>query len=106
MEGVPDFILPASRDNRIACTCLLFYALQAAKQKDHIVLMRILPTLAHCDTEVVYQDTFLHLLIAYVSSMPDHFANPDFLSYVVDIFIMVSFPNSSQKKALTVLLCK
>ena len=54
---------------------VLFYTLQSAKQKDHIAVMRVLPTIAHCDTEVVYQDTFLHLLIAYVSSMPDHFTN-------------------------------
>ncbi len=90
VEGVPDFLVPASRDNSIACTCLLFYSLQVAKQKDHVAVMRILPALTQCDADIVYQDTFLHLLISYLACMPDHFASSDFYGVVVELFLMVS----------------
>lgn len=68
---------------------LLYYGLKVAKQKDVTGVRRILPVLALCDTDTVYQDMALHVLISYLNNMAEHFSNAEFCDAVFDKFFLV-----------------
>ena len=89
MEPIHEVVYIASRDNAVACTILIYYVLQAAKAKDALALVATLPVLAKCDTDIVYQDTVLHMLVSYLSQMAENFSHPEFADQILDIFFLV-----------------
>ena len=78
-------------DSTVAATVLLYYVAHAAKQRDVASVYRTLPLLANAETDIVYQDTLLHLLVANLSLLGEHFSSPGLCQSVFDRFFMVSF---------------
>ncbi len=74
------------------------YLTGIARARDTMALMRILPVLAQCDVDTVYQDTFLHLLISHLANSPELFANTDFFIVVIEQFLLVSLTKFMSKK--------
>ena len=54
-ELVSQVVLIASQESTLACTILVYYTLHVARHKDTQALLRVLPILAQCDQDIVYQ---------------------------------------------------
>ena len=89
-EPVSEVVLIASRESTLACTILAYYTLHVARHKDVTALLRILPVLARCDADMVYQGTFLHMLTSHMATIPDMFSNPEYARIIFEEFFMVS----------------
>ena len=90
LEPVPRQILSYSRNHSVASTMIMYYLLQACKQKDAVALARLLPIISQGDADFVYQDIILHLLVSNLVNMDDSFAYPFFYGPVIDEYFVVS----------------
>ncbi|KAL8594851.1 hypothetical protein ACOMHN_016092 [Nucella lapillus] len=72
----------------IASIIAMYYVLQAARQKDRMVVNEVMPTLIHCENDRAYEDTFLHCLVSYLIPFREEFAAPQFCQAVFDDFFL------------------
>lgn len=59
----PDACQAYVQESSVASIVAMYYTLQTARQRDRIGLMRVLGTLANCDSDRAFEDPFLHFLV-------------------------------------------
>lgn len=101
MEPVSDYMLAVCHDSTVAATTMMYYVSQAAHQRDVAAVCRGLPVLAAAETDIIYQDTLLHLLVAHLPALCEHFSSPGLCRAVFDQFFM---PSTSQENVVRHLL--
>ncbi|XP_054274754.1 negative elongation factor B-like isoform X1 [Macrosteles quadrilineatus] len=82
----PDACQAYVQESSVASIIAMYYTLQTAKQRDRIGLMRVLGTLATCDSDRAFEDPFLHFLISLLIHMGDEFSTEDFCTVIFDEF--------------------
>ncbi|CAH1787231.1 unnamed protein product [Owenia fusiformis] len=78
------------RQNAVASTMLLHYALLVSRQKDKAAVEKVMPYLGQCENDRGYEDTFLHAFVANLISMSEEFQDAEFMNMVIDDFFMAS----------------
>ncbi|XP_076436263.1 negative elongation factor B-like [Babylonia areolata] len=92
------------KQSPIASIIAMYYVLQAARQKDRMVVMEVLPTLIHCENDRAYEDTFLHSLASYLIPCGEDFSSDDFCQAVLDDFFVPAVSMENVRKHVMRLL--
>lgn len=62
----PDACQAYVQESSVASILSMYYTLHTARMKDRVGLMRILGTLAACESDRAFEDPFLHFLVCYL----------------------------------------
>lgn len=82
----PDACQACVQESSVASIIAMYYTLHTAKHRDRVGLMRVLGTLANCDSDRAFEDPFLHFLVSLLIHMADEFAAEDFCTVIFDEF--------------------
>lgn len=82
----PDACQAYVQESSVASIIAMYYTLHTAKHRDRVGLMRVLGTLANCDSDRAFEDPFLHFLVSLLIHMADEFAAEDFCTVIFDEF--------------------
>uniref|UniRef100_A0A1B6CU00 Negative elongation factor B n=3 Tax=Clastoptera arizonana TaxID=38151 RepID=A0A1B6CU00_9HEMI len=82
----PDACQAYVQESSVASIVAMYYTLHTAKHKDRVGLMRVLGTLANCDSDRAFEDPFLHFLVSLLIHMSEEFAAEDFCTVIFDEF--------------------
>lgn len=65
----PDACVAYVSESSVASILSMYYTLHTARSKDRVGLMRILGTLASCESDRAFEDPFLHFLVHLFESL-------------------------------------
>uniref|UniRef100_T1J7M6 Negative elongation factor B n=1 Tax=Strigamia maritima TaxID=126957 RepID=T1J7M6_STRMM len=100
----PDTYLAYIQESSVASILAMYYNLQAARIKDRQGLMRVLGTIANCNSERAFEDHFLHTLVALMVTLADEFGAEDFCTVVFDEFFFTAITRENVLRHLLKLL--
>lgn len=75
---------------RLTSRCVIGFAFQTCKQRDAALIQRAVSVLRKLESDSVYQDTVLHLIVSHLCSNPDLFATPEFCQTVLVQYLLVT----------------
>ncbi|XP_038063635.1 negative elongation factor B-like [Patiria miniata] len=90
LKDVPNQLLKSSRKDRIAATLLLYYILYITRQRNKEALSRILPKIIKTESNMSYEDIFLHPFSSQLALMGEDFASETFCNLIFDDFLLAS----------------
>ncbi|XP_076344697.1 negative elongation factor B isoform X1 [Tachypleus tridentatus] len=100
----PDAYQAYLQENGVASIIAMYYTLHTARQKDRQGLMRVLGTLANCESDRAFEDPFLHSLVAVLIPLADEFAAEDFCTVVFDEFFLTGMARENVVRHMIELL--
>ncbi|KAK3912854.1 Negative elongation factor B [Frankliniella fusca] len=100
----PDACQAYVQESSVASILSMYYTLHAARSKDRVGLMRILGTLAACESDRAFEDPFLHFLVSLLVHMGEEFAAEDFCTVVFDEFFSSGLTRDNVTRHLLKLL--
>lgn len=77
----PDACQAYVQESSVASIIAMYYTLHTSKHKDKVGLMRVLGTLANCDSDRAFEDPFLHFLVSLKSKWKCNVLKLDILSW-------------------------
>ncbi|KAJ1525341.1 hypothetical protein ONE63_010160 [Megalurothrips usitatus] len=100
----PDACQAYVQESSVASILSMYYTLHTARAKDRLGLMRILGTLAACESDRAFEDPFLHFLVSLLVHMGEEFATEDFCTVVFDEFFYAGLTRDNVTRHLLKLL--
>ncbi|XP_046400983.1 negative elongation factor B [Ischnura elegans] len=86
----PDACQAYVQESSVASILAMYYTLHCAKQRDRVGLMRVLGTLANCESDRAFEDPFLHSLVSLLINMMEEFCTEDFCTVIFDEFFFTA----------------
>lgn len=100
----PDACQAYVQESSVASILSMYYTLHTARSKDRVGLMRILGTLAGCESDRAFEDPFLHFLVSLLVHMGEEFVAEDFCTVVFDEFFYAGLTRDNVTRHLLKLL--
>ncbi|XP_071499892.1 negative elongation factor B-like [Diadema setosum] len=88
MKSVPAFLLKYIRRNRIGATLILYYVLHITSKRNKDALARILPFVVKTESDLSFNDIFLHPFVAQLSLLLEEFSSELFCEIIFDGFLL------------------
>ena len=73
LKSIPPFLLKYIRRNKIGATLILYYVLHVTSKRNKEALARILPNIVKTESDLSFNDIFLHPFVAQLSVLLEEF---------------------------------